>query len=239
MKISNDVSDVLLNSTIEGNLLFLPVGDLDRKLYLSVNKVLDAIGGKWNRKQKAHIFSESPEQTLEEILLTGQFTDSKKEYQFFETPSLLANRLVLTAVIQPDETKLEPNAGKAGIAKFMPGCDCIELMDENRKYLAATGYNLVGDDFLKFEGEYDVIVANPPFSKQQDIDHVTHMIKIAKRCVVSVVSASVMWRTDKKTVKFRELIDELGGTIEPLPDDSFKESGTMVKTCVVHLNFGL
>jgi hypothetical protein len=235
MKISNEVTDVLSNSEIKGNLLFLPKVDLDRKLHVSVNKVLDALGGKWNRKQKAHIFKESPEQTLEEILLTGQFTDAKKEYQFFETPDLLSMYLVELADIKSNETRLEPNAGKAGIAKFIIDCDCIELMNENRKYLSENGYNLVGDDFLKFNGEYDVIVATPPFSKQQDIDHVTHMIKLAKRCVVSVMSASVMWRTNKKAVDFRAMVDELGGTFEELPDDSFKESGTMVKTCVVHI----
>lgn len=237
MRISNEVADVFSNSEIKGNLLFLPNCQLDRKLYLAVNKVLDAIGGKWNRKQKAHIFGESPEQTLEEILLTGQFINAKTEYQFFETPDLLAMHLVELADIRPSETRLEPNAGKAGIAKFMGDCDCVELMDENRKYLSESGYNLVGDDFLEFNGEYDVIIANPPFSKQQDIDHVTHMIKCAKRCVVSVMSASVMWRTNKKATDFRKMIDKLGGTIEELPDDSFKESGTMVKTCVVHIEF--
>ena len=80
MKISDDVANVLANSTVKDNLLFLPAGQLDRKLYLAVNKVLDAIEGKWNRKQKAHVFSDSPEQKLEEILLTGQYSNMKTEW---------------------------------------------------------------------------------------------------------------------------------------------------------------
>lgn len=55
MKINNDVANVLANSTIEDVNLFLPVGQLDRKLYMAVNKVLVAIKGKWNRSKK-HIF---------------------------------------------------------------------------------------------------------------------------------------------------------------------------------------
>ena len=54
--------------------------------------------------------------------------------------------------------------------------------------------------------------------------------------VVSVMSASLLFRTNRKTMEFKAIVDELGGTIEPLPDDSFKESGTMVKTCVVKID---
>lgn len=233
MKISNDVTNVLANSRIDGNKLFLPEGQLDRKLYVSVNKVLTAIKGKWNRGAAAHIFNKSPNDIIEEILLTGEYVDQKKEYQFFETPIHLAEQLVEMAGIRDGETTCEPSAGKARIAAFMPGCDCVELNPENRDHLVSKGFNLVGADFMEFEGGYDVIVANPPFSKQQDIDHINKMIDMAKRKVVSVASASVLFRDNKKTVAFRERISELGGTIDPLPDNTFLESGTAVKTCVV------
>jgi hypothetical protein len=47
------------------------------------------------------------------------------------------------------------------------------------------------------------------------------------------MSASVLFRTNRKTVEFRELIESLGGAIEPLPAETFKASGTMVNTCLV------
>lgn len=233
MRISNDVTNVLANSRIEDNKLFLPEGQLERKLYMAVDKVLKAIKGKWNRKEKAHVFDSSPSDILEEILMTGEYVDEKKEYQFFETPVELAKQLVEMADIQKDETVLEPSAGKGRIACLIPNCDCIELNENNQQYLKENGYNLVGFDFLSFWGEYDVVVANPPFSKQQDIDHVRHMIGLAQRRVVAVMSASVLFRDNKKTVDFREMIEGMGGTIEPLPDKIFAESGTNVKTCVV------
>ncbi len=170
---------------------------------------------------------------IEEILLTGEYVDQKKEYQFFETPASLAEQLIEMADIREGETKCEPSAGRARIAALMPDCDCIELNPENRDYLISNGFKLVGEDFMDFDGEYDVIIANPPFSKQQDIDHVNRMIDLARRRVVSVVSAAVLFRDNKKTVAFRDRIAGLGGTIEPLPDSTFLESGTAVKTCVV------
>jgi hypothetical protein len=94
MKINNDVANVLANSRVEGNNLFLPEGQLDRKLYVAVNKVLTTIKGKWNRKEKAHVFNTSPSDIVEEILLTGEYVDEKKEFQFFETPTHLAEKLI-------------------------------------------------------------------------------------------------------------------------------------------------
>ena len=233
MRISDDVANVLANSRIEGNNLFLPDGQLDRKLYVAVNKVLEAIKGKWNRKGKAHVFNTSPTDIIEEILLTGEYVDEKKEFQFFETPSNLARQLVEMADIQLGEFVLEPSAGKGRIADLIEFCDCVELNEANRGHLEKEGFRLVGGDFLEFEGSYDVVVANPPFSKQQDIDHVNRMIDIAKRRVVSVMSASVLFRDNKKTVSFRERIKSLGGTIKLLPEKIFAESGTNVRACVV------
>lgn len=238
MKIKNEVANILANSTINGNSLFLPEGQLERNLYLDVNKVLMAIGGKWNRKEKAHVFGESPESIVEQILLSGEYVDQKKEYQFFETPLKIVCKLVSRACLIDGESILEPSAGRGNIAIHIGRkyCDCIELNPENKKYLIDAGFNVVGSDFLEFNKKYDVIIANPPFTKQQDVDHVTHMIRLANRMVVSVMSASIMFRSNKKAVEFRNLVESLGGTIEPLPEDSFKESGTKVNTCVVCVN---
>lgn len=236
MKVKDEVADVLANSAVKERMLYLPDGQLDRKLYLDVNKVLVSIGGKWNRKAGAHVFDDDPEAAVGQILLTGEYTDSKKELQFFETPDGLAQRLVAMADIREGETVLEPSAGRGKIARFISGCDCVELDARNRSFLEENGYSVVGKDFLNFEREYDVIVANPPFAKQRDIDHVLHMLKFAKRSVVSVMSVSVTFRTNRKTVDFRETIENLGGTIEILPDDSFASSGTRVRACIMCVN---
>ena len=233
MRISDDIANVLGNSRIDDGKLYLPAGQLERNLYLGVNKVLEAIGGKWSRKEKAHLFDQPVSDILEEILLTGEYTNAKTEYQFFETPGGVACDLVALADIRPGETCLEPSAGCGAIAKYIPGVDCVEINPAFREYLCAYGLNVVGKDFLQFDQPHDVIVANPPFSKQQDIDHVTHMIQLARRRVVSVMSASIRFRTNRKTVEFLELLERQDGETIDLPDNSFRESGSGVRTCVV------
>lgn len=238
MKISNEVANVLSNSRTEGNNLYLPEKQLDRQLYVAVNKVLVAIKGKWNRSAKAHVFNSSLCDIIEEILLTGEYVDEKKEFQFFETPEDLARHLIILADVRKGESRLEPSAGKGRIADLLRDCDCVELNESNRNHLKEKGFSIVGEDFMVMgsDKKYDVIVANPPFAKQQDIDHVNKMIDLAKRKVVSVMSASVLFRDNKKTVAFRDRIASLGGTIEPLPEKAFAESGTNVRTCVVNVD---
>jgi len=236
-KITEEVANVLGDAEISGDQLVL-VGNLDRKLYVSVNKVLDSIGGKWNRKVKAHIFESDPEDVISQILLTGEYRDKKedqKEYQFFETPPALAQTLVDLACIREGDKCLEPSAGTGRIAKLMPDCDVIERENMRQFQLSNDGFKVVASDFLDWHEKYDVIVANPPFTKQQDIDHINHMLDLAP-CVVSVACGNVLWRESKKAIAFRERVERIGGTIERLPEGSFKESGTLINTCIVHVD---
>ena len=79
MKISNTVLDILGNCEVQDNVLYLPNVQLDRADYTAVNKVLEALGGKWNRKEKGHVFDHCPADDIEAVILTGEFTDKKKE----------------------------------------------------------------------------------------------------------------------------------------------------------------
>src|SRR5258706_8930647 len=101
MKIKNDVLQVLSKSTVDEdkNLLFLPASQLERKLYTDVNKCLESIGGSWNRKLKGHLFDHNPSYDLDEMIVTGEWTDKKKEYQFFATPKELVTRMIQLANI--------------------------------------------------------------------------------------------------------------------------------------------
>ena len=150
MKIEKQVIDVLASAEIEGNKLRL-TAQLDRGLYQKVAKVVLANGGKRNSKEKAHIFKEDVETMISNMLLTGEYTDVKQEFQFFPTPDALAKEIVGKAGIVDGDVCLEPSAGHGNIAKYMPGCDVIELNPDNRKYLAENGFNLVHDDFMTFE----------------------------------------------------------------------------------------
>lgn len=234
MKIAKEIIDLLAKCEVEGKTLKI-TEQLDRKTYGQLNNVLTAIGGKWNAKQRVHLFQEDVSEMIENIINTGEYSCIKKDFQFFPTPIELAKKIIKLAEITPDDICLEPSAGMGNIAQFMPNCDVIELHEDNRKTLIDKGFNLVHDDFLTFipEKKYTAIMMNPPFSKGQDIEHITKAIEMAERVVVAITSASVIFRNDKKTEAFRKLVAYYGGTIEELPAESFKESGTQVNTCLI------
>jgi len=229
---------ILSDVKIEGNKIFITSGNLDRKQYLAVNEVLENMGGKWDRKSKSHVYPEDPTEKLEMVLLAGEIVPPKK-YGYFPTPPEIAKLVIEAADIKPHMAVLEPSAGQGGIADCLPGdcyLDCIELLPENLKVLESKMYRVIGSDFLSIEPrqDYDRVVMNPPFENQQDIDHVLHALEFLRPGgrLVSIMSAGVLFRQNKKTVEFREMIDE----ITALPEGSFKLSGTNVNTSMVVIN---
>ena len=240
-RIDDDTLAILSRVTVEGNNIYLTCGQLDRKQYQAVNEVLENIGGKWNKKQKAHVFDGDPTDKLENVLLTGEITPPKK-YGYFPTPPELAKTVVELADIHPEHSVLEPSAGRGGLADFITDkarIDCIELLPDNVEALHSKGYHrLIQGDFLATETKplYDRVVMNPPFEKQADIDHVLKAWDCLKSGgkLVSIMASSVKFRENKKTVAFRELVNECG-SIQDNPEGSFKESGTMVNTVTVVL----
>lgn len=242
MKISNEILDILNQSRIEGNLLYLPDIKLDRSTYVSVNKVLESIGGKWSRKLKAHEFSTDIEEILEDIINTGEYTDKKKEYQYFPTPTELAEKLVDMADIKPEDDVLEPSAGIGNIVDVIKvkssNISVCELMGENRKVLKDKGYNVIAEDFLELKDiRFSKIIANPPFCKQQDIDHILHMYELLKPggTLVTICSESPFFRENKKSVEFRQFLEDVNAEVIELDNGAFKESGTMVKTRIIKI----
>lgn len=232
---------ILSRVTVDGNNIFLTCGQLDRKQYQAVNEVLENMGGKWNRKAKAHVYDCDPTDALEQVLLTGEIVPPKK-YGYFPTPPELAKRVVELAEIEPGHIILEPSAGQGGIADFLPlrpMVTCVELLPENTKVLKEKGYCVHEGDFLSksCREEYDRVIMNPPFEKQADIDHVLH----AWNCVVpggrlvAIMASSVAFRENSKTTHFRELLNK-HGYMEHNPVGAFKASGTMVNTVTVVLN---
>ena len=245
-RIDEETLAILSRVTLDGNNILLTCGQLDRKQYLAVNEVLQNIGGKWNKKYKAHVFLEDPTEKLESVLISG-IIEPPKQYGYFPTPKHIVEQLVELADIHPNHSVLEPSAGQGAILDCLPKCEieCVELLPDNCRLLVDKGYDPIICDFLIIEPggiRYDRIVANPPFSygghPQADIDHVMHMtgfIKPGGR-IVSVMGAGVTFRENKKTVEFRSLVNERG-FIKKLPEGSFKESGTNVNTVIVVLDF--
>ncbi|QMI49917.1 SAM-dependent methyltransferase [Burkholderia sp. MBR-1] len=239
MRITTDVLATLSAAETTGKQLKL-TGQLDRSLYERTNKVLEAAGGKWNRKAKAHVFNGDAGDAIEQIILTGEIT-TPQDFGYFPTPAAVVERLVELADVHDRHRVLEPSAGRGNIACAFrdAAVDCYELLPANVDALNALGYDhwtITQADFLTIQPTpiYDRIVMNPPFERRADIHHVRHAPKFLATdgLLVSVMSAGVLFRTDRLAVEFRALVDARGGEIEELPDGAFKASGTMVNTVV-------
>ena len=243
-QIAQDVLKVLDSATIDGALLTLN-GNLDRKLYVETNKVLEAAGGKWNKKAKAHVFDGDAIDAIEPIILTGEYRVAKQDFGQFDTPEALAEQVVALAEIQAGMLVLEPSAGIGSIARAaaLAGgiVTAVEIDAKRAGHLAGipgvTGHN---HDFLQStpNRHFDRVVMNPPFAKQDDIRHVLHAFRFLRPGgrLVSIMSNSVMFRDNKLTTDFREFVTAHGGTMKALPEGSFKSSGTGVNTCIVTIN---
>jgi len=249
-KISESVLAVLDEVIIKDNIVILPPRQLDRKLYDEVNKVLEALGGRWNRKAKGHVFPQDPTDEFEAVLLTGEYGNAKQDFGFFETPAWLAEDIVKMAKIEDGSDILEPSAGHGSIAdaivKLHPACKkrltLIEIQKVNVEVLTAKGYeNIQQEDFLSTNVEgskaFDRVVMNPPFAKQADIKHVLHawdMLKPGGR-LISIMSSGVTFRRNKLTQGFQDLVSGCGRVLAT-PEGAFKQSGTMVNTVTVILD---
>jgi len=229
---------VLQDCTIEGNAVKLPNIQLDRKDYQEVAKALELIGGKWKGgKIMGFVFVTDPTDLLDQIA-NGEKRNLKKEFQFFATPEKLADELVYLADLKQHDTILEPSAGQGAIVKAINKVcdvvpDCFELMDVNTLILKKSGlsFNLIGEDFLKNEGKtYSKIIANPPFTKNQDIDHLKEMYNCLSRGgkLVCITSESWVNGSQKKQVDFKNWLEKEKAEIIDIEKGSFKESGTAV-----------
>lgn len=248
MKIQPDILTILSESTTDGELLHLP-GQLDRKTYAAVAKVIDAAGGKWITKRKAHVFAGlDAGERLEQILLTGEVTVPRDDFEFFPTPNNVVAKMIAEADIRDGMSVLEPSAGDGRLVRAAATGAVVTAVELNPNMISilcdpGMAQRVIAGDFLSITetsslGKFDRVIMNPPFGRQRDIDHVTHALKFLKPGgrLVAVMAAGVMFRTNAKTLRFRELIEaEADCSITPLPPESFKSSGTSVNTCLVRV----
>lgn len=240
----------------------------DRKLYQKTAKVLTSLGGTWSKKDKATVFDdEDAESAVREACETGAYIDFKKHFQFYETPDRVIEVMFEELDIKPRETAytvLEPSAGHGAIIKALAAkstgdtmfsCTAIEVDPEKHKVLEElTGSphqilgQLVSEDFLKCSpekfGYFDYVIMNPPFTKSQDVQHVRHAYEFLKPGgkLVAVMSPGFTYRKDMTHVLFREwlygIVSSGRAWHYPLPDNSFRSSGTNVRSMLLYIQKG-
>jgi hypothetical protein len=235
----NDLQTDLSNCYLSGNVLQLPKTKLID--YSNLRKSLLNCGASY--KSNTFVFPNEAKPYILK-LMQGETINLKKEFQFFATPKELAEEMAsFLNVTNPQMAILEPSAGQGALIEavcerweILKPIDYCELMDLNADILADKKLNaqMVNDDFLTMGviPIYDRIIANPPFSKNQYIDHVYKMFDLLKfgGRIVCITSCHWLHSQGKKETAFKNWLDDMGATYEEVKEGTFKSSGTNIKT---------
>lgn len=238
---TNELQLSLSKCTYTANTLYLPFERLDN--YDELKKALMGCGAKY--KNNTFVFPSDADVFINR-LMDGESVNLKKEFQYYPTPKNIVQKM-MDAITWHDNIKtiLEPSAGQGAIVQAINEhskvcVDYCELMEQNAEILQRKNFNaqIISADFMdvKVTNYYDLIVMNPPFAKNQDIDHVTHAYKCLKKGgqMVAITSPHWTFANDKKSVAFRDFINE-NGNFEEIESGEFKESGTNIKTIMITL----
>ncbi len=260
MKISKEVRAILerrieVTQTATGSRLAI-TAELDRKLYIQVAAVLGAMEAKWSRQLQVFAADAELSSRIEQALISGEVTTAK-DVGFFPTPRVLAERMAEFVVRKPGMQVLEPSAGTGVLVAAAVARDafvhCVEwdnfrsreLKDRFTIAIAVSTQR----DFVEYAKDhdgrpfqmYEGILANPPFCRVGQGDHVDHLHRMIDLLspggrLACVMPASLLFRVDKRYVELRKRIGLFkGAKIEALPEGTFKESGTLVNTCLVQI----
>ena len=139
---------------------------------------------------------------------------------------------------------LEPSAGMGALCDAITTVEpsaivrCCEIdpIAAKRLRMLPNINAVAGCDFLELEpgvSLYDRVVMNPPFTRGQDIAHVTHALKFLRPGgrLVALTSSSWRWASTKAADAFRELVAE--ADLEEVPAETFKASGTNIATILL------
>ena len=239
------VEEILKHCTLEDNVLKLPRVQFNKKSYAEAKKWIEEAGGSWQGgKVQGFTFPFNPERVFA-MLNKGKRCNLAQDFQFFETPAEVADWLVMLAGgIHADDTVLEPSAGRGALVKAIHRSspdvivDCYEMMPENKELLSRLGgINIIGDDFTKstIAKKYTKIIANPPFSGNQDIIHVRMMYDMLEPggTLASITSAHWEFAEEKTCRDFRRWFEDAGGSKYEIESGAFKESGTGIRTLAI------
>lgn len=228
----DDVVEVLKNGIEwgDGNSSCKITRQLDRNLYIKVNKALELLGGKWEKKAQAHVFEKPVNfSEFEQLADTGEITIELQG--FFETPAPVVERMLLLA--SPTKklagSVLEPSAGKGAILSRIIHQPCAFMayeIDEDRAAFLQEKFGdkvaVVNQDFLTVPAgafTVDYIFMNPPFEQGRDIEHIMHaatFLNVVGK-LVAVCSASAIENQYERNKKFNQFLLDNDAYVEILP----------------------
>lgn len=215
--------------------------NLPRDIYGQVSAALKCVGVNWIKSKKVHLGKDDPTEKIADLVQYGAPRFKKPyDYGFFATPRDLAVETIKRANLKPGMRVLEPGIGSGGLADVIkelhPDVTIVafEISPERHGAILDRHPGTQLGDFLEVTptGDFDAVIMNPPFEKGQDVTHINHAMKFLKPGGVmsAIASASVNFNSRALYESFRGDVVACGGEIFEHPEDSFKQSGTLVRT---------
>lgn len=222
--ISDEAAEVLRRGLWNGRVFMLPAGKIERDLYVKIDKALRALGGKWNKGVRGHVFEQDAASALMQALNEGSIVDQKRTLEQFFTPADLAARMVDALDIREGTHVLEPSAGNGRLiwealergalvtAVELDADHCAGLIHETRERQKHGDLFVFNADFIEWTPAsphpIDVVIMNPPFSGNQDIRHVQQALRWLRPGgkLAAIMSPHFTFARDAASEDFRELI---------------------------------
>ena len=238
---------VSTSAVADGQYVKLTCGKLDGDLYKRIDALFGRFRGKWvGGKKAAHLFPEPiTGQVVIDSICAG-IIPANNEYSLFPTQEPVIDSMMVELEAYCDDPEaayrfLEPSAGTGAIAQRLrtayPNAtiDTIEIDPVNIRILQSQGFAPVGKDFLTYatDCQYDAVVMNPPFNGNEYVKHIEKATRLISTHGVVVTIAPASASFNDGALPLLNLINERTGTIEPLPEKSFKASGYSGDTLLV------
>jgi len=259
-----DVSSTIEALIIEGNLIRLPsyFGQLPEAEFKELKKRMSNIGGAWKTNKQGWLFKTDPTPFLTK-LRAGTDVNIYQDHQFFFTTREVfdfmidwdlhhAWKLELPTHLSSNSNVnfLEPEAGEGHIIEYFMEkfgktknlkVFCCETMDRNAEILASKGFTPFRRDFLKLKEHdnfFDLIIANPPFSDNQYIEHIYKMYDVTREggTILTIAPDNYNDSNDKKRMEFKEWLHSVHAIEKSVPPKLFKGNGANVKTNVIWID---
>lgn len=230
---------------LDGDVIKLPTEQLIH--YPKLKGRIEKAGGSYNSRGHFDFPAGISAADVLEAMKSGKTVNGKKDAQFFRTPKALAEVVCRAAgldasrrILEPAPALrvLEPSAGDGALADIARAAGAevvvVENWAPNVLALKAKGYDVIDRSFLDCTprelGMFDVIVANPPFTRNMDITHVEHMWEFLSEggCLSVLMSTSWIGGSQRRQALFQEFLERHCASIERVEPGAFKESGTNV-----------
>lgn len=242
-----ELLEVLGRGKALANTVQLELECTSRDQKLQLDKVFSSFHAHWNRVRNSYVFSGDATRLFSDLLQTG-FTKVPSGFDERATPATLVKTMIGMAKLEPGLLTLDVGAGTGALALAAAQeveaehCFGVEICAMRAQRLQEQGIVTFHGDFLSRRNwgqsalRFDRVLMHPPSLNQRDIDHVMHAWPLLARTgrLVALMSASVQYRVDAKSVAFREFVASVKGVMLPCLADAALESGP--PNCLVVLD---